>query len=563
MLLLIIFSFLAGFFTIFSPCIISIAPILLTAGSNGNHKKPLGIIIGLILSFSFFTLTLSTIVKATGISPDIFHFIALCIVIFFGLTMVLPSFEHAFTSFTQRIARAGSFIQEHSIAMHEHFISGFVLGVALGLLWTPCAGPILATITTLAVTGHTTLSTILITLAYTIGAAIPMLLFCFGGSKIINSITSIAPYTHIMRKIFGIIVIASALAIAFHVDIIIQEKLAYWFPAISVEKNMIVEKELNMLRESQGIQPMVQAPELVGITDWLNSEPLTLAQLQDKVILLDFWTYTCINCIRTLSHVKQWYESYKDDGFVVIGVHTPEFPFEQNLQNVKNAVDRFGIDYPVALDNDYKTWRAYDNHYWPAHYLIDQQGTIVKRYFGEGSYVEMEDAIRALLNMPPCKKAEQESYSKPLTPEIYLGFERAHRYHQSISLQKNVSVIYQTTEILADDQVGLQGSWTALADCIQSNDNESSLELNFVANHVYLVMQSDTPTQLTVLLDGKPIPEKYRTRDMNAQEKIMVHEARMYEILDLKEDYGRHILTLQCPKGIKAYAFTFGGKNKQ
>lgn len=563
MLLLIIFSFLAGFVTIFSPCILSIAPILLTAGSNGNHKKPFGIIIGLIISFSFFTLTLSTIVQATGISPDVFRYIALAIVIYFGLTMIIPSFERAFTTLTQHIARAGIFIQEHSIAMHEHFISGFVLGIALGLLWTPCAGPILATITTLAAAGHTTFSTILITLAYTTGAAIPMLLFCFGGSKIVNSITSIAPYTHALRVLFGIIVIISALAIAFHVDIMIQEKLASWFPAMSVEKSMIVEKELNMLRESKGIEPMVQAPELAGITDWLNSEPLTLAQLKGKVILLDFWTYSCINCIRTLPHVKQWYESYKNDNFIIIGIHTPEFAFEQNVYNVKDAIDRFGITYPVALDNNYQTWRAYNNRYWPAHYLIDQQGTIVKTHFGEGGYVEMEDAIRALLNIPPCKKTEDTIYAKPLTPETYLGFDRGQSYHQSLSLQKNVPAEYQTLGNLGDNQVGLEGTWIVLADCIMSNNNISSLEINFIANHVYLVMESDTPTELTVLLDGKPVAEKYRTRDMNAQEKIMVHEARMYEILDLKEDYGRHKLTLYCPEGLKAYVFTFGGENKQ
>lgn len=248
MVLLIIFSFLAGFVTIFSPCILSIAPILLTAGSNGNHKKPLGIVIGLIISFSFFTLTLSNIVRATGISSEFFRFIAMCVVIFFGLTMVLPSFEQAFISFTQRIARAGNFIQEHSIAMHEHFMSGFVLGIALGLLWTPCAGPILATITTLAATGHTNLSTVLVTLAYAIGAAIPMLLLSFGGSKIVNSIASAAPYTHALRALFGIIVIISAIAMAFGVDIVIQKKLEQWFPVIIIEDNAQMQEELNKLK---------------------------------------------------------------------------------------------------------------------------------------------------------------------------------------------------------------------------------------------------------------------------------------------------------------------------
>lgn len=558
MLILIIFSFLAGLVTIFSPCILSIAPILLTAGSGGNHKKPLGIVTGLIISFSFFTLTLSTIVQATGISPDIFRYIALCIVLFFGLTMVVPSFEHAFTAFTQKIARVGTFLQKYSIIAHEHFINGFILGIALGLLWTPCAGPILATITTLAATGKTTFFTILITLAYSIGAAIPMLIFCFGGSKLMNSITNITPYTHAIRKIFGIIVIISALAIALHLDIIIQEKIAHWFPAITIEQNTTLEKELNMLRESQGIRPMTQAPELVGITDWINTEPLTLAQLHGTVILLDFWTYTCINCIRTLPHVQQWYDSYKEYDFTIIGIHTPEFAFEKSIQNVQNAIDRFGITYPVALDSNYQTWNAYNNHYWPAHYLIDQQGTIVKTHFGEGNYVEMEDAIRALLNIPPCKKAENMPCAMPLTPETYLGFKRANSYHPTLMIRNNVSTTYQDVESLGDNQVALHSAWTVEADCIISENNISTIMLNFAAAHVYLVMECEQPAELTVLLDGNPIPEKYHSRDMNNNGTILVNQARAYEIIDLKKDYGRHTVTLQCPKGLKAYVFTFG-----
>jgi cytochrome c biogenesis protein CcdA/thiol-disulfide isomerase/thioredoxin len=565
MLLLMLFSFLAGFVTIFSPCILSIAPILFTAGSDGNHKKPLGIVTGLIISFSFFTLTLSSIIKATGISPDIFRYIALVVVIFFGLTMIVPSLEHAFTRLTEWIARAGNFVQEHSIAAHTHFISGFVLGIALGLLWTPCAGPILATITTLAAAGHTTFSTILITLAYTTGAAIPMLLFCFGGSKIMDSLQSVAPYTHTIRQIFGIIAIISAIAIAFNFDIMIEEKIAHWFPTISFERNTLVEKELNKMRkpntpdQALALRSLGEVgPEITGISTWLNSEPLTLAQLRGKVVLLDFWTYTCINCVRTLPHVKQWYESYKNEDFIVIGIHTPEFAFEKTTANVENAVKRFGITYPVALDNDYQTWRAYNNHYWPAHYLIDQNGTVVKTHFGEGGYVEMEDAIRALLNIPPCKKTESTPYAQPLTPETYLGFDRASNYHPSLQLQKNSAATYHTIGTLGDNEVGLQGSWIIESEFAQSNSDTNTLELNFVASHVYLVMQSDKPVYLTVLLDGKPVNKKYYSRDMDADGKILVHQARMYEIIDLKEDYARHTLALQCPKGINAYVFTFG-----
>jgi len=558
MIIIMVFAFLAGFVTILSPCILSIAPILLTAGANHNYYKPLGIITGLICSFSFFTLAFASIIKATGIAPDIFRYFALGIIIFFGLTMIIPSFEHAFSRMTGYIASIGSVIQESSTRIKQDFISGLILGIALGLLWTPCAGPVLATIIALATAEGVTLSIIFVTLAYTMGAAIPMLLFCFGGSKILKSATTLAPYTHTIRKIFGFIVIASALAIAFHVDITVQEKIAHLFPTITIEQSTTLEKELNMLRKSQGIELMEKAPEFVGISAWFNSEPLTLAQLHGKVVLIDFWTYTCINCIRTLPYVQQWYSSYKDYGFEIVGIHTPEFAFEKSEKNVENAIKRFNITYPVALDNDYQTWRAYDNHYWPAHYLINQSGTIVKKHFGEGEYMEMENAIRALLNLPPVGVKGELITHKPVTPETYLGFERGTGYHPSLHIQKNIPTSYQTVGTLGSDQVGLTGTWNVSADCIQSQSKDGTLELNFIANHVYLVMRADQPKQLQVLLDGKPVEEKYRTRDMDINGNIIVHEPRMYEIIDLKDDYGRHTLTLQCPDGVHAYVFTFG-----
>jgi cytochrome c biogenesis protein CcdA/thiol-disulfide isomerase/thioredoxin len=561
MVLLLIFAFFAGFITILSPCILSIAPILLATGTEQSRYKPLGIITGLIISFSFFTLFMTAMVQVTGISPDIFRYIALGIIIFFGLTMIVPTFENIFTLLTSKIAYMGSTIQKHSTLVKAEFLNGLLLGVALGLIWTPCAGPILATITAIAATGGITLTTILITIAYSTGAAIPMLLICFGSAKIINSTAKFAPYAHTIRQIFGVIIIASAFAIMFHADIIIQEHIAHLFPTIAVENSPFLHKELNMLYKKnspESIESKIHAPELVGISDWLNSKPLTLAQLRGKVVLVDFWTYTCINCIRTLPHVTQWYNDYKNKGLEIIGVHTPEFAFEKNKFHVENAIKRFNISYPVALDNDYKTWQAYNNHYWPAHYLIDQNGIIVKTHFGEGNYTEMENAIRMLLHIPPLKKQGDFIPRKPITQETYLGFERADRYHPSLQIQKNKAASYQLVEPLVDDQVGLTGNWTITQDCIKSETDSTLLKLNFIANHVYIVMQSDTPQLITVLLDDKPVPQKYYSRDMNAEGKILVHEPRMYEVINLKNDYGRHTLTLQCQKGINAYVFTFG-----
>ena len=558
---------MAGFITILSPCILSIAPILLATGAQETRYKPLGVIAGLIISFSFFTLSMTAIVQVTGVSPDIFRSIALGVIILFGLTMIIPFFENKFALITSHIAHIGSSIEKQATIIKTEFISGLILGIALGLIWTPCAGPILATITTIASTKGITLTSILITLSYSIGAAIPMLLITFGGVKIMKSATSLEPYMHTIRQIFGVIIIATAFGIIFHADIFIQEQVAQFFPTITLENNPLVHKELSMLKKQELPTPVRpepvegnerQAPELVGITDWINSKPLTLAQLKGKVVLLDFWTYSCINCIRTLPHITEWYDAYKRKGLDIIGIHTPEFAFEKNKKHVEDAIKRFNITYPIALDNDYKTWRAYDNHYWPAHYLINQNGIIVKTHFGEGNYVEMENAIRALLNIPPCKKTEECAFAKTVTPETYLGFERADRYQPELHVQKNVPATYQSTQPLGDDQVGLVGTWTIAADHIHSEKNNGEIILNFIARHVYLVMQSDKTQHINVLLDGKPIPEKYWGADANKNGNIEINKPRMYEILNLKEDYGRHTLTLQCPSDIDAYVFTFG-----
>lgn len=538
MIILLVFAFIAGFITILSPCILSIAPILLGTSTQETHHKSLGIITGFVTSFSFFTLAMTAIVAATGISPDIFRYIALTIIIFFGLTMVIPWLEDKFTAMTGFITQIGSSIEQKVTRgllheqVHAEFFTGIIIGVALGLIWTPCAGPILATITVIAATKGITLTTILMTLSYSLGAAIPMLLISFGGTKIIQSTTALSPYTHTIRQIFGIIIIASAFAMIFHVDTFIQEKVAHLFPTINIEKSSRLEKELNMLKKNHDSPESVHAPELVGITDWINSKPLTLAELKGKVVLLDFWTYSCINCVRTLPHVTQWYKEYKDKGLEIIGIHTPEFAFEKNKQHVEDAIKKFNITYPVALDNNYQTWRAYDNHYWPAHYLINQEGKIVKTHFGEGNYVEMENAICALLNLPRCKKIEEHMPEKQITPETYLGFERG---QQSYPKQP-----------LGNDQVGLTGKWKVAADHIHSEQDNSEIILNFIATHVYLVAQSDTPQTITVLLDGKK------------ENIVVIHQPQMYEIINLKEKYGRHTLTLQCPKGIDAYVFTFG-----
>ncbi len=564
MIILLFFSFLAGLVTVLSPCILPILPLLLASGVGSGRFRPIGVILGFTVSFAFFTLTLTSLAHAFGISPDFLRYAAIVIMIFFGCTLFFPRFEQMLVRYFSGIARIGNVIQGKSSLVGSGFLSGIVLGIALGLIWTPCAGPILAAISTLAATRAITSAAVLITLMYSLGAALPMFLIAYGGSKIVSSARMVSTYAEIIRKCFGLLMIFAALAIAFHVDVILQQFTLNYFPMITFEDTSLIKKELEKVVIKEVNNPLggileSQAPDFVGIADWINTEPLSLTTLRGKVILVDFWTYSCINCVRTLPVLKQWYADYKDKGFVLVGVHTPEFAFEKNIKNVQDAVKRFGIEYPVALDSNYETWRAYNNRYWPAHYLIDQQGAIKERHFGEGGYQETENAIRALLGLGAKGMVETPiQLRKAQTPELYLGFARAQQYQTSPAIQQNQKIDYSYQEPLANDYIGLKGAWYVTPEYIKSEGDMSRMDLNFIANRVYLVMQSDEPRAVHVMFDNEEVAHNYHSVDMNEQGEILVHEARMYDILDLRGDNGRHTLSLLMPSGVSAYAFTFG-----
>jgi thiol-disulfide isomerase/thioredoxin len=454
--------------------------------------------------------------------------------------MIFPKLSNWFAKITTPIANLGQKIQ--GIRSHQGFGGGLVFGVALGLLWTPCAGPILGAITALAAIGSINLTMVLMTLSYSIGAGAIMLLYSYGSAKILNSSRFLSRYTERIRQIFGILMVLFALILTFNWDMLINEKLSQIFPEIISEKNFNVEEKLRGISKRKELPENGPAPELTGITDWINSPPLTLSGLRGKVVLIDFWTYSCINCIRTLPYIKNWYRDYKDYGFVIIGVHTPEFEFEKNYDNVKKATVQFGITYPVAMDNHYATWKAYENSYWPAHYLIDRAGNIRMVHFGEGAYAETEKAIRELLNMPAIEIQEPKKLSRPITPETYLGLDRGHNYQMSITPDKSAN--YRYAGPLGEDQVGLKGNWQAEEQYILATSDTSYLDLNFLATHVYLVLGGSSPTPLEISLDG------------NSYGSISINGDREYKIISTS--YGRHLLSLKVPKGIHAYVFTFG-----
>lgn len=585
MLILMLFAFLAGFATVISPCVLPVLPAILSVSAGKGKWRPYGVILGLIISFVFFTVALSTLVRTFGISANVLRYSAILIIGFFGLVMILPTFSNLFARATQRVAELGNEFQGVTRTESSGFWSGLLLGIALGLIWTPCAGPILAAITALVATQKISLDVLLLALSYSIGSAIPLLAITLAGHKALTSFPFFVKHSEGIRQGFGLIMILTAVAIAFNLDVAFQQKILDYLPNIQIENNAWVESRLKNLRSPnpnflpanpgpfgkgepgtaaaspQELPKYAAAPEFTGITDWINTAPLTLKELRGKVVLIDFWTYSCINCIRTLPYLKDWYAKYHDKGLVIVGVHTPEFEFEKDLNNVKDAVKRFGIKYPVAMDNNYGTWEAYSNSYWPAHYLVDQDGIIRQFHFGEGGYLETENGIRSLLGMPLLK---EPSVQIPMvtavaeTPETYLGYKRGHVYTSQNQIRRDTTATYHYTGSLGTDQVGLNGQWEVKDEYILSQADDATLTLNFMANRVYLVLGGESALPIKVELDGKPIAAANKTADMNQQGEIFVKEPRKYDIVDMKEAGGRHEVTLRIPKGIRAYAFTFG-----
>lgn len=577
MLLLLLFAFIAGIVTILSPCILPVLPIVLSSSATVGKRRPLGIVTGFVLSFTFFTLMLTAIVKATGLSADALRLVAVVVIGLFGISLLLPQTQVLLEKITSSLSGLTP-----NASQNSGFWGGLLIGLSLGLIWTPCVGPILAAVITLAVTQTVNFQSFFITLAYSIGSAIPMFAIIYGSQRLLKNVSIFAKHAAQIQRGFGVVMILTAVAIFFNLDRQFQTIVLEVFPQYgtgltAIENNPLVAGQLQQLRggsssatpaidNSSLSAPTTKAPDFTGGGNWLNSSPLSVSKdLKGKVVLVDFWTYSCINCLRTLPYLKQWYASYKDQGFVIIGVHSPEFEFEHVTANVLKATQDLGITYPVVQDNNFSIWNAYSNQAWPAHYLIDKNGYIRDVHLGEGNYMKTENAIRALLNEPAVQKTEPTLSRRRQTSETYLGYERfgfadSGSYSAQNTISKDQAQVYAANNQVEDDAVALAGKWTVEKNTLVSNSPGATLKLNFIAQQVYLVLAN--PQQVTgqvqVFLDGKPLPPQYQTADTDANGFMKVSEPRKYDILDLKQDYGRHEIELVFPTGIEAYAFTFG-----
>lgn len=546
-------AFLEGCALILSPCILPILPIILSGTIAGDKRRPLGIITGFAVTFALFTLGSRFLVAHVGISFDWLRDAAFLLIALFGLVMVSDALSEKFGLITQKIANTSIRLTS---GKPGGFLSGLLLGSLVSLIWTPCAGPILAAALVQIATQKTVLGSVIALFAFALGSVTPMLLIALVSKKMLYSINIIKKHTIMLRKIFGLIIIITALLLAY---------ITHFRPDLWV--SLATPTEKNPTNFSVGLTDKLifpyAAPSLAGSGPWINSSPLTLASLKDKVVLIDFWTYSCINCLRTLPYLLVWDKAYRNHGLVIIGVHTPEFEFEKNVNNVQQAVKRLGITYPVFLDNQYATWRNYNNSYWPAHYLIDKQGAVVYQHFGEGDYAATEHNIRVLLGLNLTEKKAPDLHKKfslanNQTPETYFGYERSQNFASSQEQVPARAANYTFPLQLAPNYWALNGTWQINGEKIIAKSSAAAIKIHFNAQAVYVVMGNTAATPVTakVLLNGQLIGSQGGKDVRNSE--VIVTGQRLYEIGQFSTVKDGEITLLFLTPGVELYTFTFG-----
>jgi cytochrome c biogenesis protein CcdA/thiol-disulfide isomerase/thioredoxin len=543
-LLLLPIAFGAGIVTAVSPCVFPVLPILFAGGASGSRRRPYAIIAGLVASFATFTLVATWLLEQLHLPQDFLRDLSIALLLVLAATLIFPRFavllERPLASLSRR-------------APSSDLGGGFLLGASLGLVFVPCGGPVIAAISANAARLELGPKTVAITLAYALGAAIPMLAVAVLGQGATRRLRANAAQ---LRLAFGVLMAVAALAIAFDAD----RHLQTWFPDYThalqgIERSSVAKDELTKLQH-RGASPFQAtssgsladygvAPEFAGISEWLHSQPLTLQQLRGKVVLVDFWTYSCINCLRTLPHLEAWDRRYRRAGLVIVGVHTPEFAFEHVVSNVREASRKLGVRYPVAIDNDYKTWDAYRNDVWPAEYLIDRRGHVREIKRGEGRYDETERSIRTLLGESGTAELAMVKDRTPqhlTTPESYLGWARLDRYVGS-PITPGREAAYRFPREIPLNDLAYAGKWRVERERIVAG-RAARLRLHFLAQNVYLVLGGRG--RLQVFVGGRPL-KTVRVSGLS----------RLYTLLRYPQ-LSEGALELRFTPGISAYAFTFG-----
>ena len=579
MTLLILFALLAGAGTALSPCVLPVLPAVLTAGVTGGRRRPLGVVTGKVVSFTFATVALVYVIDALGLPDDLVRWIAIGTLGLFGIVLIVPPLADRLEALVSRI------VPGPTRSKGEGFSSGFLLGTSLGLVYAPCAGPVLAGVITVSASQDFTAGKLAVALAYAIGSGAVLYAIMLGGRRLIDRMRSWRGRIQIAT---GALMVLTAVAMSAELDIRFQTAIADDLPGFLVNPTGDFEESESLtddLAEVRGgaeaavdeggaeeieagvdLPRLGRAPEFTGTQQWFNTdgEPVSIASeiSQGNVVLIDFWTYTCINCIRTLPYLKAWDSEYRDDGLTIVGVHSPEFPFEKEAENVEDAIADNEIEYPVVQDNELATWSAWGNQYWPAKYLIDANGQVRFTHFGEGSYDETEQAIRSLLaeagdqDLGAEARAKTERIDPSLgTPETYLGSLRAEGWVEPV---RSGSSDFDSPAVgaLALNEFAFDGTWE-ISDDDATSVEDAAINFRFQAKNVFLVLGSNRgPANVKVLLDGKPVSADDAGADVRNGVAEISNE-RLYRLVELPKA-GQHTLTLRFERGISGYAFTFG-----
>jgi cytochrome c biogenesis protein CcdA/thiol-disulfide isomerase/thioredoxin len=585
---LLVLAYLGGVLTIVSPCILPVLPFVFARTGQPFMKSGLPLLAGMAVTFALVA-SLAAVGGGWVVQVNQYgRWLALLFVALFGLTLLLPRLAERLT---RPLVAAGSRLSEAAGAdARPRPGASFLIGVATGLLWAPCAGPILGLLLTGAALQGASIATTLLLLAYAAGAATSLAVALLLGGKVFAAMKRSIGAGEWVRRGLGAAVLAGVAAIALGLDTGIlarvstastgglEQALVGRLAGKSPNNSgamMAAGGAMKMSAKAPGALPIEgNLPPLDGAVQWLNSPPLTAQALKGKVVLVDFWTYSCINCLRTLPYVKAWAEKYRDQGLVVIGVHAPEFAFERDVGNVTKAMKDLGINYPVAIDNDYKIWRAFNNEYWPAHYFADAQGRIRYHHFGEGEYAESERVIQQLLREAGASKVADGLITADATgvqlapdmnevqsPETYVGYQRAEHFVPQTGLVPDKVSAYSTPAQLALNDWGLDGQWNVGSERAISSAPASRIVYRFHARDLHLVLGPDAdgkPVRFKVLIDGKAPGDAHGT-DVAPDGSGSVTEQRLYQLVRQNGGVTDRTFSIEfLDPGVSAYAFTFG-----
>jgi cytochrome c biogenesis protein CcdA/thiol-disulfide isomerase/thioredoxin len=623
-MLLFLLAYAGGVLTIVSPCILPVLPFVFARSDQPFVRSGFPLLIGMAATFALVA-TLAAVGGGWVVSAnDYGRTIAIVLLAVFGVSLIFPQIADRLTrplvALGGRLSQSSNGIETPA---RSQVVASFLLGVATGLLWAPCAGPVLGLILTGAALGGASVQTTLLLLAYALGAATSLALALLVGGRVFKLMKRSLGVGEWIRRGLGVAVLAAVVAIGFGLDTGLLTRLSltstapleqslldqfapqtqpqqssvimYDSPAMmsanpammsanqgmmaanpammSANPSMIMQATPGKVAAEMALPIEGTLPSLDGAVTWLNSPPLSIAELKGKVVLIEFWTYSCINCLRALPYTEAWAEKYKAAGLVVIGVHAPEFAFEKSIDNVKSAVKDLHVTYPVAIDNNYAIWRAFNNQYWPAHYFIDAEGRIRHHHFGEGGYDESDKVIRQLL-----AEAGKTDIDAPVTkvsaggveaasdtgdvqsPETYVGYARAENFLSATDVAQDTPHSYAAGAPRLNEW-GLTGNWTIGSEQAALNEPDGAIVYRFHARDLHLVLgptSSDKPVKFRVTIDGKP-PGASHGVDVDADGNGTVTEERLYQLIRQSGPIADHTFEIRfLDSGARAYAFTFG-----